>query len=287
MGLFSAPFLYNFNINNVAANIVILYKYVMIKITNIDDPRISFYQNLRFTPKSHIDQNVFVVEGEKTSKKLLESELDIISFFALSDYYNEYSALLKSKGVGDNFQFYADKELMNKIVGYKLHQGIMAIAKQPEEKALEDLKSPIVVMNGIINSENVGSIIRNAVAFGINSIIYDKDTSNPFLRRAVRVSMGTVFDINYYQSQNLMETLNDLKTKFDYSLIALEISDGAISLNQFQFPEKIAIIFGSEGKGIKDSILKKSDKIVYIPINKNVPSINVAATSAIVFNAIR
>ena len=84
---------------------------------------------------------------------------------------------------------------MNKIVGFKLHSGVMAIGKQPVDVNLSELESPVVVMNGIINSENVGSIIRNCAAFGFESIITDKQTSSPYLRRAVRVSMGAVLNI--------------------------------------------------------------------------------------------
>lgn len=256
----------------------------MIEITNIDDQRILLYRNLKFTPQSHIDSNVFIAEGEKTTKKLLESNLEIISFFALSNYYDKYGELIKSKAINDNKKYFANKDLMNKIVGFKMHQGIMAIAKQPLKSCLKEMTSPIVVMNEIINSENVGAIIRNAVAFNISSIIRDSATSSPFLRRAVRVSMGTVFNIKYYCSNNLIETLIELKARHNYKLIAIEINNMAKELLNFKFPEKTAIIFGSEGKGIDESILNICDDILFIPINSNVSSINVAASSAIVFN---
>lgn len=234
----------------------------------------------------HIDKNIFIVEGKKTFQKLMKSNLEIISIFALSNYYEDFSNLIKSKSIDENVLFSAEKKLMNEIIGFKLHQGIMAIAKQPLASLLYELSSPIIVMNGIVNSENVGSIIRNAVAFGINSLIFDNETSNPYLRRSVRVSMGTVMDMKYHQTKNLIATLDNLKKQQDYSLIAVEICDIAIPIQSFNLPLKTAVIFGSEGNGIDNNILGICDEIIYIPINSSVPSINVAATSAIVFNTI-
>ena len=112
---------------------------------------------------------------------------------------------------------------MNSIIGFKLHTGIIAICKQPEPTKIDPLSSPVVILNGIINSENVGSIVRNCSAFGINSLISNKQTSSPFLRRAVWVSMGAVFGLNYYYTYNLEETINELKKNFCFLLFFFKL----------------------------------------------------------------
>ncbi|OGU15633.1 MAG: hypothetical protein A2X61_12065 [Ignavibacteria bacterium GWB2_35_12] len=174
---------------------------------------------------------------------------------------------------------------MNKIVGFKLHSGVMAIGKQPVDVNLSELESPVVVMNGIINSENVGSIIRNCAAFGFESIITDKQTSSPYLRRAVRVSMGAVLNMKIHFSENLSDDLQKLKDS-NFKIFSAEINDNSIPISQVEIPDKCAIVFGSEGRGINNEILGISDFTVHIPITAQVNSINVASSSAVILSKI-
>ena len=256
----------------------------MIYISDINDPRISLYRNLRFTPASHSNQNLFISEGEKVTLKLFKSNFPLHSVFALQDYYDKYYEIISSR-IDQDHCYFADKDLMNQIVGYRLHTGIMAIASQTESVPLNQLCSPLVILNNIINSENVGSIIRNSCAFGINSIVTDLSTAHPFMRRSVRVSMGTVFDIKHFRSANLEETILNLKS-IGFRICSAELSDNSLSVFRYQFPSKFALIFGSEGNGIDPALLVLSDDIIEIPISPSVPSINVAAASAVFFGQI-
>jgi tRNA G18 (ribose-2'-O)-methylase SpoU len=248
-------------------------------IDDINDTRIRYYRNLQQINPTLKDEKIFIAEGEKVVFKALNSSLKIISIFALEEYHEKYKHLIDSK-INIELQFYADKELMEKIVGYRLHHGIMALVQQPEESSLEELSSPIVILNGIIDSENIGSIVRNCAAFNINSLIFDKETSSPFLRRAVRVSMGTIFSMKYHHSEDLWRTIINLKN-LGCQIIASEITSNAQNIGKFDFPDKYAVIFGNEGHGIDSEILEICDNIVYLPINENVSSINVAASSAV------
>ncbi len=257
----------------------------MIKITDIEDSRIANYKSLRFTPQTHTNKKLFITEGEKVTLQLLKSDYEIESIFALHDFYQNYNEFIKKKSIPEEKQYYADISIMNQIVGYKLHSGIMAIAKQPEPTSLNNLTSPIVVLNGIINSENVGSIIRNCAAFGIDSVIVDKETSSPFLRRAVRVSMGAVLNLNIHFSENLSKDLHKLKD-LSYKIISAEITGKSVPISQVIFPKKYVIILGSEGKGINDKILDLSDFIIHIPITGCLNSINVASSSAVILSKI-
>ena len=256
----------------------------MIRIIDADDSRIGLYRNLKDISFTHSEKNLFIAEGSIVTKKLLQSKIEIISLFALPEFYHSLNKLQLSKKIPLNKQFAAKKKVMNQIVGFRLHQGIMAIAKIPEQTPLDTLKPPIIVLNGIVNSENVGAIIRNAVAFGIKSIFFDNQTSHPFLRRAVRVSMGTVFSVQYFHSDNLNEDLLHLKNKTGFELIASEISINSKPLNEYFFKKKTVMIFGSEGKGISNEILSICNKVIHIPIEKEVESLNVAASSSIIFH---
>jgi tRNA G18 (ribose-2'-O)-methylase SpoU len=254
----------------------------MIIINDINDPKIEHYRNMRYTPPLHTKEKVFVAEGLKVTHKLLLSNLEIVSMFALPEYYDNYRELIDSKNIPEEMQYTCDKALMESVVGYRLHTGVMAIAKQPADCPLNELGSRIVILNGIINAENVGSIIRNCVAFGIDSMIVDNYSCSPYLRRAVRVSMGTVFSMKVTHTNNLIDTLNQLKNGRGYKLISAEITNNSTDITKVELNDKLALIFGSEGYGVFREVLEVSDDIVKIPISSDVSSLNVASSSAVI-----
>lgn len=253
----------------------------MLTINDINDERISLYRSLRRTPASHTSQKVFVAEGDIAVKKLIQSDLHINSIFCTTEHYEKIKVLIKERVKPEN-QYIGSKELMDQIVGFRLHKGIMAIARQPKNKELSELSPPIVMLNGIINSENVGAIVRNCVAFGIRSLIVDKQTSSPYLRRAVRCSMAAVYFMDIHFADDILSSIDQLKAQ-NFSILAAENADGAIPLSDYDFPDKYALIFGSEGNGIDQKILSLADRIIKIPISENIASINVAACSAVFF----
>jgi len=253
----------------------------MVIINDINDEKITLYRSLRKTPSSHTNQQIFVAEGDIAVKKLLDSNLDICSIFCTEDYFNIYKDQIYIRVKSANL-YIGSKNLMDQIVGFRLHKGIMAIAKQPESTELSELRSPVIILNGIVNSENVGAIVRNCVAFGIKSLVVDKQTSSPYMRRAVRCSMGAVYFMDIHFSDDITKCIDDLKSKM-FSVLAAENTEDAKLLNNYKFPEKYAIVLGSEGKGINPKILSLADQIIKIPISDNIASINVAACSAIFF----
>ncbi|MBI5324386.1 MAG: RNA methyltransferase [Ignavibacteriae bacterium] len=257
----------------------------MIEIKDINDKRIAYYKSLRYTPPSHSKDKLMLTEGEKVTLQLLNSDFHIHSIFAVQEFYKNNEEIISRKKLTGTQLFYAAKSFMNQIVGFRLHSGVMALANQPEPPELYNLSSPVIVMNGIINSENVGIIIRNCAAFGVDSIIVDKETSSPYLRRAVRVSMGAVLNMKVFFSENIIDVLEKLK-KSSYKIISAEIESKSIPLTKYKFPSKFALVFGNEGKGIERDILNISDLIINIPITGNVNSLNVASSSAVILSKI-
>jgi len=255
----------------------------MTEIKDLDDPRIAFYRSLRYTPPSHIEANVFIAEGEKVVLRLLRSPLKIHSIFAILEFYKNNIDLINSKMVPDENRYFATKELMEQIVGFHLHSGIMAIGFKPEDALLEEMSENVVALNSVNNSENVGQIARIARAFGFNSLMVDEHSTSPFLRRAVRVSMGNVFYLKVRECNNFIEDLRYLKIN-GYSIISCELRQNAINIYDFEFPNKFVLIFGNEGKGISDDVLALSDTIVQIPIVPEADSLNVANATAIVMS---
>lgn len=255
----------------------------IIKISNINDNRIENYKSMRDNLVDKSGSKLFVAEGEKVVLKLLKSNLQVLSILARSDFYEEHAELLSSHTNSEYFT--ADDVLLKEIIGFKMHTGVMALAFKPINYSQNNLSNKVVVLNNIVDSENVGSILRNCAAFGFDSLIVDKSTSSPFMRRAVRVSMATVFVTNIYYSDNIIEDLIKLK-KAGYTIFSAEVNKDSISINSINFPEKFVIIFGNEANGISRQILDISDNIIHIPMTNIIESLNVASSSAIILSTI-
>jgi tRNA G18 (ribose-2'-O)-methylase SpoU len=252
------------------------------KIEDINDSRISLYKDLRFTPKKHQEKKLFIAEGKRLVRKLLSSNIPIYSILAIEDFFSENQYLISNR-IDENTPLYsAEKKIMEQIVGFRLHSGVMAMAFQPAEVRPVDMKGIIVATNGINNAENIGSIVRNMVGFGIENIIVDRKSVSPYLRRAVRVSMGSVFFSNVCHSEDLVNDINFLKHR-GYKIISIEISENSKLLNTFRFDKMSLIIFGSEDYGIEKEILEISDAVIKIPMSDKIDSFNVSSSSAVVF----
>ncbi len=232
-------------------------------IKDIDDPRIELFKSLKNTYHS---ENLFIAESEKVVLKLLKTSLKIRSVFCEEKYISLFSHL-------DISLFYAKKDLFKKIIGNHIHQGLMVLFEGPEAVKIEDLEDRVLVLNGLTSPENVGSIIRSAAAFDIRTIIVDQKTVSPYCRRCIRVSTGNVFFVKIYFSRDLKEDLIYLKNQ-NYSVISTANERDSSPLEMFRFPQKSALIIGSEGHGIEKSLLKISDFICKIKIGDDVKHLN-------------
>ena len=256
----------------------------MIVISDINDERISFYRSLRFTPKLHSDNRAFIAEEEKVVVTLLKSDVKVLSIFATEEFFERYADLINKKSIPADQTFMADRSLMRQIVGYGLHSGFLAIGRQPEDTPLQDMELPLICFNALANAENAGSIVRNAAAFGFKSIIYDQESVSPYLRRAVRVSMGNILYIGIHHTPSIIDTIKMLKES-GCKIVAVEITPESIPHTEFKPEDKnYCLIFGSEGRGISEEVLNLCDLVIHIPISDKLPSLNVASSSAIILN---
>lgn len=181
--------------------------------------------------------------------------------------------------------YIADQKLLEAIVGFRLHQGVMAVARVPDDGMIADClrdqtRGLVVALDGITSAENVGVIVRNCSAFGVDAVITGNTSASAYLRRAVRNSMGTVFKMRTYHASSLPETLIELKTFYGFTICAAHPA-GNIALSDAQFAKKTVVVFGSEGEGTSDEVLNLADELISIPMRNGTDSINVAAASAV------
>jgi len=247
----------------------------MIEINDINDPLISEFISLK---QSVLDEKYVVVESKNVFKKLFSQNIKIHKVFSTVEnieFINEHCTDI-------DFPIYtASNELMKKIVGHKIHQGMMAVINRPVFISFDEICGNVVVLNGLTSPENVGSIVRSCAAFNINTLIIDEKTCSPFIRRCIRVSTGNLFNINVYKSTALAQDLIKLKNK-GYTVISTANSPKAISLQEFSFPKNSAVVIGSEGHGVAKEIFELSDSLLKIDINEEVTSLNASIAASII-----
>lgn len=245
------------------------------EITDINDPQIKEFISLK---QSSVDENYVVVESKNVFKKLFNTNTKIHKVFTTIeniDFIKEFCPNI-------DFPIYtANNEIMKKIVGHKIHQGMMAVIDKPKFISYDEITGNVVVLNGLTSPENVGSIVRSCAAFDIDTLIIDEKTCSPFIRRCIRVSTGNLFNIKVYKSQNLEKDLKNLQSN-GYTILTTANSPEAVSLHKYSFPKNSAVVIGSEGHGAEKEILDLSDTVLKIDIDEEVTSLNASIAASIV-----
>lgn len=256
-----------------------------IYIETLESAELQPYRTLR-RPLEHQRQGIFVAEGKKVVRILLESDLEIISVLLMSEWLDVYKPLLEQRKENPAV-FVAPKKLLDSIVGFNLHQAIMAVAKIPKPASLEHILAGTTppylfcAIDGLTNAENLGVLVRNCAAFGVQAILVGETSSSPYLRRAVRNSMGTVFKLPVVHLTNLAQTLHELRATHILRSIAAHPHTDKKTITQIDFAASCCVIFGSEGEGVSPAVLDACDEVVAIPMNEGVDSLNVASASAV------
>lgn len=254
------------------------------RIASLDLPELAPYRTLKLSHE-HRERGIFVAEGDKVVHRLLASDFAIVSVLLSEHRLAEYEPALSARREDILVFLATDKHILEELVGFELFQGVLAVAKIPTEPALPALlgtiKSPrlIVAADGLSNAENVGVLARNCVAFGAQALIVSETCASPYLRRAVRNSMGTVFRLPIIESKNLALHVAELKRDGIRCIAAHAHTDQRI-LDEADFKRDCCIVFGSEGHGISPAVLAACDDMVAIPMPPDVDSLNVASAAA-------
>jgi tRNA G18 (ribose-2'-O)-methylase SpoU len=254
-------------------------------IDSLDNPALAPYRTLRRTV-DHEKDGIFVAEGEKVVARLMESDVEVISVLMTGEWLAIYRNRLESRA-GSIEVFVGEKDLLSSIVGFHLHQGIMAVGRIPQPHDLgtmvEQSTRPVlfVAVDGMTNSENLGVVVRNCVAFGVQALLVGETSSSPYLRRAVRNSMGTIFKLPVIPTSNLAETIQTLRTRFSIEVVAAHPHAEQDAARSSSLIKDCCIVLGSEGYGISEKVLAACSQAVAIPMESGVDSLNVSSASAV------
>ena len=233
----------------------------------------------------HRQRGLFVAEGDKVVRRLLESHLTVISVLLPPKWLEALAPMLQRRP--EHIQVYvADKALLETLTGFSMYQGLLAIGRVPRQPSLDEvLSNParprlFVALEGLTSAENVGAVVRNCAAFGAQALITGETSTSPYLRRAVRSSMGTVFNLPIVESPNLSGTLIQLKAHGVRCIAAHPHVTGR-SLKDLHLATDCCIVFGSEGYGLSPEVLATCDDAAAIPMAQSVDSLNVSSAAAV------
>ena len=270
----------------------------IIEITDFNATELDIYARLtegQLLNRHEPEKGIFIAESPKVIERALDFGCEPISLL-LERAHIEGQAKDIIKRCGDIPVYTAEFDILTQLTGFKLTRGALCAMRRPKPLSVEDVCSNsrrIAVLENVMNPTNVGAIFRSAAALGIDGILLTLGSSNPLYRRAIRVSMGTVFQIPWTfivsegTNSNTIWPEKGIATLREqgFKIVAMALDDNSISISDpiLKEQEKLAIVLGTEGEGLTTCTIEDCDYTVKIPMYHNVDSLNVAAASAVAF----
>ena len=259
----------------------------IIEITDFNAPELDVYARLteaQLLNKEFPEKGLFIAESPKVIERALDAGYKPVSCPMEKKHIEGEGKSILAR-LKDIPVFCAEFDILTQLTGFKLTRGMLCAMKRkplPEVSEICKNKNRIVILDKVMNPTNVGAIIRSAAALGMDAVLLTKGCSDPLYRRSARVSMGTVFQIEWAILEN--DNLDEIKA-LGFKTVAMALKDNSLSIGDSRLAkeEKLAIIMGTEGDGLSDKTISKCDYTVKIPMYHGVDSLNVAAASAVAF----
>ena len=257
------------------------------QITDFLDPALDVYARLtenQLVNRDNPTEGLFIAESPKVIHRALDAGCVPVSFLVDDKEMHGDAAPVLTR-CPDTPIYTAPFEVLTQLTGFKLTRGLLCAMRRPDLIPLEELlagKRRIAVLDSVMNPTNVGAIIRSAAALNMDAVLLTPGCSDPLYRRAIRVSMGTVFQVPWGWIQG---DLNDRLHAMGFKTAAMALKEDTLSIRDPRLlaEEKLAIVLGTEGDGLADATIDGCDYTVKIPMSHGVDSLNVAAASAVAF----
>ena len=266
----------------------------IIEITDFHAPELDPYARLtqnQLRNRLEPEKGIFVAESPKVIDRALDAGYKPVSLLMERKQITGPAAGILSR-CGDAPVYTADRELLAALTGFELTRGVLCAFHRPAPRPVEELcknARRVAVLEGIVDSTNVGAIFRSAAALNMDAVLINPSCCDPLCRRAVRVSMGTVFQVPWGQlgetPADWPEKGMDILHSLGFKTAAMALSDRSVSIDDEQLAKepKLAIVLGTEGDGLAAGTIASCDYTVKIPMSHGVDSLNVAAASAVAF----
>lgn len=273
----------------------------IITISDFNAPQLDIYARLtenQLLNRHEPDKGIFIAESPKVIERALDSGHKPISIL-VEDKHIEGQAKNIIERCMDIPVYTAPFDVLTQLTGFALTRGMLCAMHRPAPLTLEEVcngAKRIAILENVMNPTNVGAIFRSAAALGIDAVLLTTACSNPLYRRAIRVSMGTVFQIpwTFIETSNSMNSMDSNNSSANYieqikalgfKTAAMALKEDSVSIDNegLMKEEKLAIVLGTEGDGLSDTTIASCDYTVLIPMSHGVDSLNVAAASAVAF----
>lgn len=266
----------------------------IIEITDFHAPELDPYARLtqnQLRNRLEPEKGIFIAESPKVIDRALDAGYKPVSLLMERKQITGPAAGILSR-CGDAPVYTADREMLAELTGFELTRGVLCAFRRPAPRPVEELcknARRVAVLEGIVDSTNVGAIFRSAAALNMDAVLINPSCCDPLCRRAVRVSMGTVFQMPWGQlgetPADWPEKGMDLLRSLGFKTAAMALSDRSVSIDDEQLAKepKLAIVLGTEGDGLAAGTIASCDYTVKIPMSHGVDSLNVAAASAVAF----
>lgn len=262
----------------------------IIHITSLDHPGVEVFSQLTERQlRNHLcpEEALIIVESPKVIRVALQQGCQPVSLLCEERHIAGDAADIIAQ-CGDIPVFTGERHLLAALTGYTLTRGVLCAMRRPNQPTVEEVTrnaSRIVVIDGVVDTTNIGAIFRSAAALGIDGVLLTRDSCDPYNRRAIRVSMGSVFLMPWTWLDTPVESLHE----YGFRTAAMALTSKSISLDSPRLKQepRLALIMGTEGDGLPQEAITAADYVVRIPMAHGVDSLNVAAASAVAFWELR
>lgn len=266
----------------------------IIEITDFEAPELDVYARLtevQLLNRHEPEKGLFIAESPKVIERALDAGYEPVSCLVERKHIEGQAKDMIAR-CGEIPIYTAEFDVLTQLTGFQLTRGMLCAMRRPKLPSVEEVcggARRIAILENVMNPTNVGAIFRSAAALNIDGVLLTSQCSNPLYRRAVRVSMGTVFQIpwTYIEEESTQWSESGIQYlhKMGFKTAAMALSDNSIRIDDSRLmaEEKLAIVLGTEGDGLAPCTIANCDYTVRIPMSHGVDSLNVAAASAVAF----
>ena len=257
-----------------------------IEISSLEAPELEVYGTLteaQLRNRLEPEKGLFIAESPKVISVALDAGMEPVSLLCERKHIEGDARSIIERCPADMPVYTGSRELLAKLTGYTLTRGVLCAMRRPAPLPPEEVckgARRIVVLHGVCDTTNVGAIFRSAAALGIDAVLMTRDSCDPLNRRAVRVSMGSVFLVPWTWIDSMQE-LKDIG--FTTAAMALRHDNISIDDVKLKATDRLALIMGTEGDGLPEAVINAADYVVKIPMHHGVDSLNVGNAAAIAF----
>ena len=264
-----------------------------IRITDFNATELDIYARTKevvLLNRAKPEDGIFIAESPKVIERALDSGCEPISIL-MEERHIEGEGKSVLERCGDIPVYTAEFDVLKELTGFPLTRGMLCAMRRPAPLSLQQVcenATRLAILEDVVNPTNVGAIFRSAAALGMDAVILTQACSDPLYRRAIRVSMGTVFQIPWTYVDKSVEWPDEgMKFLHDmgFKTAAFALKDDSVGIDDLQLmsEEKLAVLLGTEGDGLATETIADCDYTVKIPMSHGVDSLNVAAASAVAF----